>query len=255
MDTDFLGTPNVGFWLFAGLSFASFLTNYFSVVAGTAGGLMLLVLMAWFLPPAVLLPIHTLIQIGAGVSRVFSMWQYVLKGTIVPFTLGCVVGAALGAHIFVSLPQGLLLGVLGLFVLIITWLPQVGQFGPERGRFAVLGFGVTVLGVFVSATGTIVGPFVASTSPDRRNHVSTMAVLMVITHVAKMAAFAWIGFSVGAYLPLIVAMIAGGMLGNLAGEHTLNRMREEWFRTGFKIVMTILALRLLWDALKELRLA
>lgn len=252
MVTGFLGTPNTDVWLFAGLTVASFLTNYFSIVAGTAGGLMLLVVMAWFYPPAVLIPMHTVVQLGSGLSRAFAMWNYVLKPLLVPFAVGCLAGAAVGAGIFVSVPQGLLLGGLGLFVLVITWLPQIGQFGPERGRFALLGFGVTVLGVFVSATGTIVGPFVASASPDRRNHVSTMAMLMAITHVAKMMAFLWVGFSLGAYLPLMGSMIAGGMLGNFLGERTLNRMNETWFRLAFKVVMTALALRLVWDGARAM---
>ena len=250
--TDFLGTPGVGAWLFAGLFVASLLTNYFSIVAGTAGGLMLLVIMAAFFPPTVLVPVHTLIQLGSGSTRAFSMWPYVLKGTLLPFTLGCIVGGAIGSQLFVQLPQGILMGVLGVFILVITWLPGIGQFGPERGRFAILGLFVTLLGVFVSATGTLVGAFVASASPDRRNHVSTMAALMAITHTAKMAAFFWVGIAIAAYVPLVIAMIAGGMLGNHAGEHTLNRMQEGSFRTLFKIVMTALALRLLWSAAREL---
>src|SRR5262249_47842529 len=178
MDASFLGTPDTDVWLFAGLVAASLLASYFSIVAGTAGGLMLLVLMASFYPPAVLIPMHTLIQLGSGGARVFSMWKWVLKPVVLPFALGCAVGAVAGARLFVSLPQGVLLGVLGAFVLLITWAPHLGRFGPERGRFALLGFFVTLLGVFVSATGTIVSPFVASASADRRNHVSTLAALM-----------------------------------------------------------------------------
>ncbi len=252
METAFLGTPDTSFWLFAGLTVASFFASYFSIVAGTAGGLLLLVLMASFYPPAVLIPMHTLIQLGGGLSRMYSMREWILRPTVLPFTIGCIAGAALGARIFVSLPQALLMGVLGVFVMIITWAPQLGRFGPERGRFALLGFGVTVLGVFVSATGTIVGPFVASASPDRRNHVATMSALMAITHIAKMGAFLWVGFTLGAYAPLISAMIATGILGNYAGERTLTRMKEDWFRTGFKLVMTVLALRLIWAAVQSL---
>ena len=252
MDGAFLGTPDTSAWLFSGLVVASFLTSYFSIVAGTAGGLMLLVVMASFYPPAVLIPMHTLIQLGSGLSRALAMWQWVLKQTLLPFALGCAAGAALGGYVFISLPTGLLMGGLGIFVLLITWAPQLGRFGQERGRFALLGFGVTVLGVFVSATGTIVGPFVASASPDRRNHVATMSTLMAITHIAKMAAFLWIGFALGAYVPLIAAMIASGIAGNWYGERHLNRLREEWFRLGFKIIMSALALRLLWIGIREL---
>lgn len=254
MEIGFLGTPDTSVGLFFGLVVASFLTSYFSIVAGTAGGLMLLVVMASFYPPAVLIPMHTLVQLGAGISRSLAMWRWVLQQTLLPFTVGCVAGAVLGGYVFVSLPQAILMGGLGLFVLVITWAPQLGRFGPERGRFALLGFVVTVLGVFVSATGTIVGPFVASASPDRRNHVATLSSLMAITHLAKMAAFLWIGFSLGAYAPLMAAMIASGILGNWYGEQALNRLREEWFRVGFKVVMTVLALRLIFVALREMQL-
>lgn len=252
MEQSFLGIPDTGAWLFFGLVAASFLTSYFSIVAGTAGGLMLLVVMASFYPPGVLIPMHTLIQLGSGVSRAFAMWQWVMKPTLLPFAIGCAAGAALGGYVFISLPTGILMGGLGLFVLLITWAPQLGRFGHERGRFALLGFGVTVLGVFVSATGTIVGPFVASASPDRRNLVATISSLMAITHIAKMAAFLWIGFALGAYVPLIAAMIASGVAGNWYGERHLNRLREDWFRLGFKLIMSALALRLLWMGLQEL---
>ena len=250
--TAFLGTPDTNFWVFSGLAVASFFASYFSIVAGTAGGLMLLVLMASFFPPAVLIPMHTLIQLGGGLSRMYSMRDWILRPTVLPFAIGCIAGAWLGGYIFVSLPQALLMGVLGAFVLAITWAPQLGRFGPERGRFGLLGFGVTVLGVFVSATGTIVGPFVAAASPDRRNHVATMSALMAITHIAKMGAFVWVGFELGAYVPLIATMIATGILGNAVGERTLTRMKEDWFRVGFKAVMTLLALRLIWVAVREL---
>ena len=251
MDGNFLGTPDIGPWLFAALCVASFFSTYFSIVTGAAGGLMLLVIMASFVPATVLVPVHTVIQLGMGFSRAFAMWQHVLKGTIVPFTIGCALGALLGAKLFVALPTGALMGSLALFILIITWVPKFGQFGPERGRFAFLGFFVTLLGVFVSATGTLVGAFVAAASPDRRNHVGTMAALMATTHIAKMLAFLWVGLAIGAWLPFCAAMIVAGMLGNWVGEHSLNRMREEWFRMAFKIVMTVLAARLLWVAARD----
>src|ERR1700733_2034315 len=112
METAFLGTPDTSAWLFVGLMLASFVTSYFSIVAGTAGGLLLLVVMASFYPPTVLVPMHTLVQLGGGVSRTFAMWDWVMKSTILPFTIGCIAGAVLGAQLFVNLPQALLMGIL-----------------------------------------------------------------------------------------------------------------------------------------------
>lgn len=255
MSAGFLGVPGVEPWLFIGLTFASFATNWMGLVFGTAGGLLLLVIMASFasiFPPAVLVPMHTIVQLCSGGSRVFMMWDWVLKDTLVPFIAGAVIGATLGASIFVSLPAGILMGMLAVFVIIVTWMPSFGQVGSIGKRFAIIGFVSTFLGVFVSATGTLVSPFVAAASPDRRNHAATLAALMSISHATKMVAFVSIGFALGAYVPLIAAMIAGGIAGNWAGERTLHRVKEEWFRIVFKIGMTLMASRLLWIAAKDM---
>jgi uncharacterized membrane protein YfcA len=212
------------------------------------GGLMLLAILAIFFPPAILVPIHTLVQLGVGTSRVLLMWRYIMRETLLPFTIGAALGALAGAQIFVTLSSPLLQGILGTFIVTVTWLPQLGRFGPARGRFALLGGAATFLGIFVSATGTLVSPFVAATSPDRRNHSSTLAALMTIVHIMKIIAFGTLGVGLGAYLPLVASMIATAALGSWAGRAVLNRMEESWYRIAFKIVMTVLALRLFWVA-------
>lgn len=252
MSAGFLGIPDVGIWLFLALTVASFATNYMGLVFGTAGGLLLLVIMASFFPPAVLVPLHTIVQLCSGGTRVLIMWDWVLKGTLMPFAAGSLLGAVLGASIFVSLPGGILMGMLALFVITVTWMPSLGQIGSLGKRFAFLGFLATFLGVFVSATGTLVGPFVAAASPDRRNHAATLAALMSITHTAKFGAFLVVGFALGAYVPLMAAMIAGGMFGNWVGERSLHRVKEEWFRIIFKVCMTLMAMRLLWIAARDI---
>ena len=65
-----------------------------------------------FFPPAILIPIHTLVQLGVGASRVFLMWPYILRDTVLPFAIGAALGAAAGAQIFVTLPAALLYGFL-----------------------------------------------------------------------------------------------------------------------------------------------
>jgi uncharacterized protein len=245
---DFLGTPDIGPLLFTGLSVASFVTAFIGVYTGAAGGVILLAIMAMVMPPATVIPVHTVVMLGTGAARTVVMWRHVMHGTLLPFIVGAVIGAAAGSQVFVALPVAALYGILGGFILLVTWMPHLGRIGAERGRFAALGFGTTFLGVFVSATGTLLAPFVASAAPDRYNHVATLGALMVITHIAKLAAFAVIGFAIGSFIPLMAAMIAGGALGNWIGEAALHRTTERRFRLTLQIVLTALALRLLWSA-------
>jgi uncharacterized membrane protein YfcA len=245
---DFLGTPDVGPLLFMGLTAASFVTAFIGVSTGAAGGVILLAIMAMAMPPAAVIPVHTVVMLGTGLSRTVAMWRYVMRGTLLPFIAGAVIGAIVGANVFVALPMAGLQGILGAFILLVTWMPHLGRVGAERGRFAVLGFGTTFLGVFVSATGSLLAPFVASAAPNRHNHVATIGALMAVTHIAKLAAFAFIGFAIASFVPLMAAMIAAGALGNWLGELALNRTTERRFRLILQLILTALALRLLWSA-------
>ena len=245
---DFLGTPDIGPWLFFGLSLASFVTAFIGVYTGAAGGVMLLAVMALAMPTSALIPVHTVVMLGAGVTRTMIMWRHVMYQTLLPYIIGAALGAAAGARVFVSLPTSSLLGILGAFVLLVTWMPKLGRIGAERGRFLFLGFGTTFLGIFVSATGTLLAPFVASAAPDRRNHSATIGALMMTTHVSKLVAFGFIGFAIGRFVPLMAAMIAAGAVGNWLGHRALYRTSEQRFRLILQIMLTLLGLRLLWSA-------
>ena len=251
MEAQFLGVPDIDGVIFSGLALASFCTAMFGIVTGAGGGPVLLALMAMVLPPAVLIPVHTVVQLGVGSSRTFLLRGYILWPTMLPFIAGSVVGAAAGAPIFVSLPGAALQAIVGGFILVIAWIPEFGRIGPEKSRFALLGFAATFLGMFVSSTGSLLAPFVASVSPDRRNYAATTAALMAMAHIVKLVTFGLMGFAIGAYLPLMGAMIGTAAIGNWIGRRVLVRMPERIFRIVLKTLLTGLALRLLWVAARD----
>ncbi len=205
---DFLGTPDIGLLTFAGLMLASLVTSFIGVFTGAAGGIVLLGLMATAMPPLALIPVHTVVMLGSGVTRTMIMWRHVMRPAVLPFIIGSLIGAALGARVFVSLTT--------------MWLEFI--------------------------TGTLLAPFIAASTPDRRVHVATMGALMMTSHLAKVAAFGFIGFAIGRYVPLMVAMIATGAVGNWIGEVALLRTKEQHFRLVLQLALTILGLRLLWSA-------
>lgn len=248
IETTFLGVPDMTGWVFAGLSLASFGGALMAVVMGVGGGVFLLAIMAMVFPPAILIPLQGIVTLGMGASLFVFMWRHMLWATVLPFTVGSIIGAALGGQIFVVLPTALLQGLIGGFILILAWLPQFSTRGSEPKRFAVLGCVSTFLGMFVGATGVLVAPFVASASPTRRNHAVTLTALMSISYVIRIVTFGLLGVSLTAYIPLIIVMIGTAAIGNWIGGRTLNRMPEHLFRLGFKIVLTLLSLRLLWVA-------
>src|SRR6195256_137495 len=124
---DILVTPDVGPLMFVGLSVASFVTAFIGVFTGAAGGVILLALMAMVMPPAAVIPVHTVVMLGTGISRTVIMWRFVMRNTLLPFIAGAAVGAAAGAKVFVALPMSWLQGILGAFILLVTWVPQLGR--------------------------------------------------------------------------------------------------------------------------------
>ena len=69
---------------------------------------------------------------------------------------------------------------------------------------------------------------------------------MVDAKTMKLIAFGLLGVGVAAYTPLIVGMIGTAVLGSWVGLLLLHRMPERVFRIIFQVLVTLLAVRLLW---------
>lgn len=234
--------------IFAGLCVLSFVGSLIAASLGLGGGLLVLATMTLVLPPAVLIPIHGVVQLGSNGFRTAIMLRHV-KYTLIPaFLVGTLIGSAIGGKTFVALETWVLQAVLGVFVLYATWAPKFRSSNPGPAKF----FGVGVAGgfatMFIGGSGPLVAPFVNAACDERQQVVATHASLMTFQHLFKVVAFGVLGFAFGPYVPLLVGLLAFGALGTLAGRHILNRLPEHVFRIGLQTILTLLALRLLYQA-------
>ena len=241
--------PGMDNWTFAGFTALAAFTSAFGVVAGLGGGVLMIGVMAMVLPPAALIPVHGVVQAGTNFTRILFMHRLVIRQALLPFATGAAIGGSIGGSIVVSLPVGWMQAILGGFLLYVCWMPGIAASKPTGRRFFVLGGIGGLISMFVGATGTILAPWVRGVSEDRRVFVATHAAIMLFIHGLKILVFGILGFAFLEYLPLMTAMVAMSFVGNWAGVTLLNRMPEELFRRVFQIVLTLLALRLLWSAL------
>lgn len=102
--------------------------------------------------------------------------------------------------------------------------------------------------MLVGATGPLVAALLASTGLVKQPLVATHAACMVIQHGLKILVFGTLGFAYAEWGPLIAAMIASGVVGTWVGTRTLDNLPEAMFRLGFKIVMTVASLHMIWQA-------
>lgn len=236
-------------WAAGGLLAISFLASLLTATMGLGGGLLMLAVLAGALPPAALIPVHGVVQLGSNLGRAVLFRRHTRLGILAWFAVGAVIGISVGAGIAVSMPRAALLVAVAAFILVSTWAPRLGSRPvPERG-FVAVGAVTAFVSMFVGATGPFLAPFVAPERlGDRHATIGTFAACMSLKHGLKVAAFAVTGFVYLPWLPFAAAMIATGIVGTLVGRKVVLRLPERTFRLVFRLLLTALALRILWQA-------
>jgi len=229
----------------------SAMTSMITASLGAGGGLLLLLLMALWLPPAALIPVHGMIQLGSNGGRALLTWRSIDWRLIAAFTPGVVAGALLAAWLLVELPVWLWQFSIAAFVLYLCWGPRLPALALGVPGTFLAGLLTTFASMFVGATGPLVAAFVKQLQRDRFATVATFAAAMTLQHAPKALVFGFAGFVFRDWLAFIAAMIVAGLAGTWIGIHLLRHISDRRFALTLNIVLTLLALRLLWQAAGE----
>lgn len=231
-------------WPIATALFAvSFISSLITAGFGIGGGAVMLAVLATLLPPAAIIPVHGLVQLGSNVGRAAIFLKHIHLDIVLPFFLGALVGISLGGAFVVQLDAGVLQIGVGLFVLwSILFRPPAFM----RKSSAVAGGFSSFLTMFFGGTGPFVASYVKTLRLDRMSHVATHATLMTIQHLLKTIAFGFLGFAFSQWAGFTALLIAFGFLGTVAGRRVLMRIDEKRFKMALNVILTVLALRLIY---------
>lgn len=235
--------PEMGWPVASLITAASFGTSFITAAFGIGGGAVLLAILASLIPPAALIPVHGLVQLGSNAGRAAIMFRHRDQSVLLAFAAGSVVGVALGGSMVVQLPPHVLKIGIGFFIL---WSVLATPSAIMRKSAAVAGCLSSFLTMFFGGTGPFVAAYVKTIGGGRLTFVATHALLMTVQHLLKTVAFGFLGFAFGQWLPLIGAMICAGFLGTLAGRQVLFRINEARFKLILNAILIVLALRLIW---------
>ena len=243
--------PDLNILAALGLVLLSAGTSALTAIAGIGGGVVMLTAMASLLPPAAVIPVHAVVQLGSNAGRAALMRRWVDRTRLLPFLMGSVVGIAIGGSIAVSLPGEVLRLVLGLFILQTLWLPVAALATIKGSGLAVGGAIASFLTMLVGATGPYVAALLRPLGLGKEGLIATHAAAMTAQHGLKAVAFGLLGFAFGPWLALVIAMILAGLVGTLVGRHFLGRMSERHFGWIIQTVLTVaageLVIRSLWQ--------
>ncbi|TVQ72623.1 MAG: sulfite exporter TauE/SafE family protein [Oceanospirillales bacterium] len=225
-------------------------TSAVTASIGIGGGILLLAIMAVVIPPAAIIPVHGMVQLGSNFNRVVLTLQHVDWRILLAFTPGALLGAWLASLFLVQLPTSTLQLTIAGFILFLCWGPKVPAMALGRvGTFFAAGFS-TFISMFVGATGPLVAAFVKQQHEgDRFRTVANFAACMSLQHLTKAFVFGAAGFVFKEWLGLIVLMILSGAIGTWIGLHLLKRMSNQHFAVIFNWLLTLLAIQLVWQAL------
>ena len=232
-----------------GLLAASFAGSFMTVALGIGGGAFLLAIMASLMPPAALIPIHGVIQLGSNAFRAALFWRVAHRPAVWSFALGAVIGVALGGWLAVDLPGGMVQIGVGAFILWTVLAPLPRWLSRSAG---VVGAVSSFLTMFFGATGPFVAAFIKTLSLTREAHVATHAVLMTLQHGLKIVTFGALGFSFGPWLPFLGLMILCGFAGTVLGRQVLLRIDDRLFHRALSLILTLISVRLIWQGVMAL---
>ncbi len=235
-----------GEWL---LVLVAFFTSTLTAIVGLGGGLLLLAVMVVVLPPIAVIPVHGMVQLCSNLTRAWFGRTELICGLLIPFASGVALGGICGLPVLQSFPAAILPIPLGLFILLLTWLPQTPATLKLPGKFFTLGLVNGFITLFVGATGPLNMPVLLRHGLTGNQAVATMAALMTIVHLVKIAIFGLLGFAFASYLPLIAGMVLSVTAGSWFGTRIRRRAPGELLRWVIKLLLTMLALRMIWLAL------
>lgn len=234
-------------WL---LVIAAGFTSAMTAALGIGGGVLLLAIMALILPPAAIIPVHGVVQLGSNANRALMTLAHINLRVIVWFAPGVIVGALLGSLLLIELPIALVQLCIALFILLLCWGPPIPKVATGRVGTLLASVATTFVSLFVGATGPLVAAFVKQQSEgDRLSTVATFAAAMTLQHAPKAIVYGAAGFAFRDWLGLMVLMIASGAIGTWAGLKYLRRATDRRFSQVYNILLTLLALRLAWAGL------
>lgn len=236
---------------------AAVLTSILSAVAGLGGGVILLLVIAQFVAPTVAIPIQGAIQLVSNGSRAALLRADISWPVVGWYAIALLPASFLGVAVATSLPEDAIRLVLAAFVLVLAWRPQLLKPAgaaarmPSDSRGMLVGVGAAsgFLNATVGASGPFTSPFLKAVTLSHKAFVASAAASQVLAHLAKLLAFSADGWSIADHWDVIGVGIGGVIVGSWIGTRLLDRVSDAGLDTLFKIVLTALALRVVFTAL------
>jgi uncharacterized membrane protein YfcA len=230
------------------LGLAAFVGAVISGITGIGGGTLLIAMMfAVGLTPVLAVPLHAAVQLVANGSRAVVYRQdihwasaawFFLSGAPLPFLTVAWAAQANEDGIRLALATAILVS------LVPHARTALGQGWSLRRKMLVAGCLNGAVGMFIGATGLVIGPFFIDARWSKETTVGTLALCQSLGHGLKIVAFGSVGFGLIAQWRLLLPLMLAVALGTVLGRYLMRRLSAQQFSVLFRAILLLLALRL-----------
>lgn len=230
------------------LLFCGWLAGTVSGAAGFGGALLLLPILAATMGKAAV-PILTVAQLFGNLSRAGFGWRDIRWRPALIFTMGAIPASIMGSRLFVDLPSGWILRVIGVLILALIALRHTPRGRRSMPEWFLIPAGACV--GFLSALAGSAGPLGAATflslNLPTRAYVASEAVTTVFLHLTKSITY-------GRYAALtandcLSGLALGGslVLGSWTGRKLIDRLPGGWYAVLIELLLAASSISLLFS--------
>lgn len=218
-----------------------------SGMTGLAGGTLILAVIANLIPTEFIIPMHAAVAFMSNGARVTFFYQHIKWRIVGFFVLGTLPGALIGISVFQMLDEHVIKLGMGIFILVMVLIPLNGKKSETGYRtFVPVGFFAGLLGIFFGSIGPLIARFFLRSDISKEELVGTKAACQAVGHLVKIPLFSIvIGANILLYSKVLLYLGAMVMIGVLAGKMLLRRMSERVFRMVYRILLSVIALRII----------
>ena len=147
--------------------------------------------------------------------------------------------------LFIAASDAVLQMLLGFVLLALIWLPKTGGRWTPKHPFFYVGVVHSFVGTMFGVGG-VLQSVIIRTQLRKVQITGTLAACMISLDVMKMTSYVSFGFRYQDYVPHIVLATFAGFTGTWIGKRVTVHVSETAFRTVFRWLITLVALRLVY---------
>jgi len=224
-------------WICLAIFSASLITS----VTGMAGGVLMFSAMSQSMPLRPLIAIHGVIQIFSNAARCWFLAKHIRWSMCGTFSLGAIVGSAATTVFLVNyVSEFMALSLLLILIIYTLFRPKkIPQIFLSNGQFFGVGLITGAMGIVAGAIDPLLAVFFVRDDLSKEQVVATKSFMQLVTHLCKIPAFIYLGFSFMDNLPLILLLSTVAILGTQVGVRLLAVINSQTFFSLMKIALFI----------------